>query len=115
MCTASPNNMIQASRATSPQTMNGRPRALMAIRTFGATRCRVGTGTSLRLAQNVSPSTARDAQQSIYEGGGNTCGLTASHRHKTATGTRQPPPDPAVGPDGGSRPPIGGPSGFLLR
>ena len=85
MWTASPNSAIQTSSAIRPHAMNGRPRALIAVRTFGATRCRAGTGTCLRLAQYVSPSTALDAQWSIDDGGGNTFGLT-SHRHTTPTG-----------------------------
>src|SRR6185312_3760886 len=68
--------------------MNGRPTALIAVRTVGAIRCRSGTGTSLRLAQYVSPSTAFDAQWSTDDGGGNTLGLTASHRHTTPTRIR---------------------------
>jgi hypothetical protein len=97
MCTASPNSTVHGSRATSPQTMNGTPRALIPTRTFGATRCRAGTGTCLRSAQNVSPSTALDAQWSIDDGGGNTFGLTASQRHTTPTGIRDHQPiQPAV-------------------
>lgn len=49
--TASPNSTIHPSRTTSPLATNGTPSALTAPSTFGATRCRGGTGTSSRFIQ----------------------------------------------------------------
>jgi|tagenome__1003787_1003787.scaffolds.fasta_scaffold20813065_2 hypothetical protein len=67
--------------------MKGRPTALTAPSTFGTTRCRGGTGTSFRFAQQVSPSTAFDAQESSERGGGNALGLITVHAHTAPTGT----------------------------
>src|SRR4051812_25968877 len=85
--TASPEEAIHPFRTTVPRTINGRPRALRALSTWGATRCRAGTGTAFRFAQQVSPSTPRDAQWSSESGGGNARGLTAVQAHTRATGT----------------------------
>jgi hypothetical protein len=92
ICTASPERVIHPFRTTTPRTMNGTPSALTAPSTFGATRCRGGTGTSFRFAQTVSPSTPLDAQWSSERGGGNALGLITAHAHTRPTGTsdRQP-------------------------
>jgi hypothetical protein len=65
---------IQMSVATNPHTMRGSPAVLSAVSTIGATRCRCGIGVPDRALQNVSPSTARDAQESRLAGGGNARG-----------------------------------------
>src|SRR5687768_6155060 len=87
--TASPNRTIHPFRTTSPLATNGTPSALTAPSTLGATRCRGGTGTSLRFAQKVSPKTPLDAQWSSERGGGNALGLIAVQAHTSPTGTSE--------------------------
>src|SRR5664279_4762542 len=79
---------IHGSATISPQTMNGNPAVLTAVKTRGATRCRSGTGVVARAVQKVSPSTEREAQEFRSAGGGKALGLTAIQIQTRATGPR---------------------------